>query len=623
MSGRDPPNQATPQTAEEPRVVTVVPVNLALVRSESDLHRDGYSNSVPPTDDGTVDGAIIEETPRVDDSPQVDLDGSQIVQMLCNSDNGFSLLLDRIKEGVHSCKDAVAFLRKRAAIEEEYAKSMSRLTQGFLSQKLEGKSGTYGDSWRKFVSLHERVADVRRQYGASVGAVADELSALQRNTERSRKEFKDAGLRRWKAVHDSEAALDKAKTRYESCSEEWERALLNREQSQSEVGSGSAGFPLVGGSARRQNAAGMGKGVNLFMHSSANPAKLQKVEDDARARAASANEVYKQQLQTTNSLRSEYLQKQLPDYISSLKEINDVCDKSLQQHLIKYTRETEIALMQEATTLSPLEPSTPAIGLAACIESIDNYHDFAEFFKKSFQQNQNPKIEYEYSPYAMSPQATLLAHPRPSFGVDLNDIHDHDAAGVPLVVTRCIEFVERVGLRTNGIYRLSGVSSQIQRLRGLLDKDVEHVNFEEYAESVHTVTSVLKLYFRELPDTLFPRIMSQEFLNAARIEDTRARLIRTHELVNLLPDRNYATLQALMSHLWNVHLLDSENRMGAQNLAIIWGPTLLDCAAGVSPSASDATPGSPPALDSLQLQSRVVETILVNFNRIFETETTE
>ena len=62
------------------------------------------------------------------------------------------------------------------------------------------------------------------------------------------------------------------------------------------------------------------------------------------------------------------------------------------------------------------------------------------------------------------------------------------------------------------------------------------------------------MFFRELPDPLFPRSIYGQLIAAARIEDTRMRLIQVHELVNTLPDANYATLRFLAHHLSEYHL---------------------------------------------------------------------
>ena len=43
---------------------------------------------------------------------------------------------------------------------------------------------------------------------------------------------------------------------------------------------------------------------------------------------------------------------------------------------------------------------------------------------------------------------------------------------IPLLVTTCVAEVERRGLRDVGIYRVSGLSSEIQRLKKAFEKSV-------------------------------------------------------------------------------------------------------------------------------------------------------
>lgn len=90
---------------------------------------------------------------------------------------------------------------------------------------------------------------------------------------------------------------------------------------------------------------------------------------------------------------------------------------------------------------------------------------------------------------------------------------------------------------------------------------------EEFLTDINDITSVLKLYFRELPTPLMTFDVYAGFLGAARqsfcylpathrlntfvgIENDRLRHIRLHERVNELPDANYATLKLLMGHLF-------------------------------------------------------------------------
>ena len=94
---------------------------------------------------------------------------------------------------------------------------------------------------------------------------------------------------------------------------------------------------------------------------------------------------------------------------------------------------------------------------------------------------------------------------------------DRDREEVPCILTKCAEAVETYGLNSVGIYRLSGVNTQIQKLRAAFDRDCRGVNLlsEEYISDINNITSVLKLWFRELPDPLFPRSTYQHFLSAA------------------------------------------------------------------------------------------------------------
>lgn len=88
------------------------------------------------------------------------------------------------------------------------------------------------------------------------------------------------------------------------------------------------------------------------------------------------------------------------------------------------------------------------------------------------------------------------------FGSDLTHHLASSGNEVPLVLTCCSDFIERCAI-VDGIYRLSGVISNIERLRQAFDED-RIPNFGDNAiiQDVHCVASLLKLYFRELPDPL-------------------------------------------------------------------------------------------------------------------------
>lgn len=88
------------------------------------------------------------------------------------------------------------------------------------------------------------------------------------------------------------------------------------------------------------------------------------------------------------------------------------------------------------------------------------------------------------------------------FGCDLSKHLYSYSRVIPLVLKCCTEFIEKHGL-VDGIYRLSGVKSNIQKLRHAFDQGrVPDLTEDAILQDIHCVASLLKMYFRELPDPL-------------------------------------------------------------------------------------------------------------------------
>lgn len=171
----------------------------------------------------------------------------------------------------------------------------------------------------------------------------------------------------------------------------------------------------------------------------------------------------------------------------------------------------------------------------------------------------------------MSPTSANLPPLKPVFGVSLEDLYTRDGSAVPLVVYQCMLAVDTFGLDVEGIYRISGTTSHVNQLRQMFDHDASKLDFRNPAAFYHDVSSVatlLKQFFRDLPDPLFTREHYDGFLNAARIDDETMRRDSLHQKINDLPDANYATLRAVILHLNRIISHESRNRMGSGNLAI-------------------------------------------------------
>ncbi|KAG8199000.1 hypothetical protein JTE90_001799 [Oedothorax gibbosus] len=160
------------------------------------------------------------------------------------------------------------------------------------------------------------------------------------------------------------------------------------------------------------------------------------------------------------------------------------------------------------------------------------------------------------------------------FGCDLGEHLLNTGREIPMVLKCCSEFIEEYGI-VDGIYRLSGVSSNIQRLRLAFDED-RPLNLGDPAtvHDIHSVASLLKMYFRELPNPLLTYQLYDKFVNAVQsVEDIR--LLRVRDVVQQLPPPHFRTLQYLLSHLARVAAHGEQTGMTPKNIAIVWAPNLL------------------------------------------------
>lgn len=162
------------------------------------------------------------------------------------------------------------------------------------------------------------------------------------------------------------------------------------------------------------------------------------------------------------------------------------------------------------------------------------------------------------------------------FGCALAVLCERERSSVPRFVQQCIRAVEARGLEIDGLYRISGNLATIQKLRYKVDHADERLDLDDGRwEDVHVITGALKLFFRELPEPLFPFCYFRQFITAIKLQDQAQRSRCVRDLVRSLPAPNHDTLRLLIQHLCRVIEHGEQNRMSVQSVAIVFGPTLL------------------------------------------------
>ncbi|PPQ64732.1 hypothetical protein CVT26_002676 [Gymnopilus dilepis] len=155
------------------------------------------------------------------------------------------------------------------------------------------------------------------------------------------------------------------------------------------------------------------------------------------------------------------------------------------------------------------------------------------------------------------------------FGFSLVDYATAKAlpeGAIPKIVQICIEEVDRRGLESEGIYRVSGRHAVVQALQHEIERD----------ESAFRFTAKDDLYLRELPEPVF-RFPLQDRIQHTEDRDehisNKFMLIRSK--LRRLPPVHQSTMKAIIEHLARVASKSSKNKMDAKNLAIVFGPVIF------------------------------------------------
>ncbi|KAL2302381.1 hypothetical protein Nmel_009807, partial [Mimus melanotis] len=196
-----------------------------------------------------------------------------------------------------------------------------------------------------------------------------------------------------------------------------------------------------------------------------------------------------------------------------------------------------------------------------------------------------------------------LKHVKKVYSCDLTTLVKAHFTKRPMVVDMCIREIESRGLNSEGLYRVSGFSDLIEDVKMAFDRDGEKADISvNMYEDINIITGALKLYFRDLPIPLITYDAYPKFIESAKTADPDEQLEILHEALKLLPPAHCETLRYLMAHLKRVTLHEKENLMSAENLGIVFGPTLMRA------PELDAMA----ALNDIRYQRLVVEMLIKN-----------
>uniref|UniRef100_A0A673WM83 Rho GTPase activating protein 26 n=1 Tax=Salmo trutta TaxID=8032 RepID=A0A673WM83_SALTR len=158
-----------------------------------------------------------------------------------------------------------------------------------------------------------------------------------------------------------------------------------------------------------------------------------------------------------------------------------------------------------------------------------------------------------------------------------------------------------------GLYRIVGVNSRVQKLLGLAmdPKTCADVELDSTEWEIKTITSAIKFYLRYGTVKYYLRYGTVKYY--LKRDNQEARITEIHSIVHWLPEKNRQMLDLLTKHLANVASHHQQNLMTVANLGVVFGPTLL------RPQEETVA-----AIMDIKFQNIVVEILIENHERIFK-----
>lgn len=144
------------------------------------------------------------------------------------------------------------------------------------------------------------------QFGLSLHQMHEDLQELAAEKERGRKQWKQSGLSAEKRVQDADAAMEKAKVKYSSLAEDYDRARTGDKQ--------TGRFGLKG------------------------PKSAAQVEEDLHRKVQAADTDYASKVQTVQGLRRDLVNTSRPQTARALQQLITECDSGLTLQMQKFGR---------------------------------------------------------------------------------------------------------------------------------------------------------------------------------------------------------------------------------------------------------------------------------------------
>ncbi len=500
-----------------------------------------------------------------------------LVNLLCDLKEGPDYLMEYIKYQIFQISELSDFFKRQGQVEKQLGKSTSNnlMQMRKTTEQRKVPNNAILDSNIKvglIEQLHGELGDLHVQLGQSFDILGQDLKGIFDGHDNSRKQLKNALEELFKKKKDQEKYFEMSKKDLELYVAKWDDAITKRIQFITDI-------------TKPQQQQQIQKRKSIFFNKPSMNS-LQELESKYALKTGGKSKTFQNEITTLIAFYQNYYRIHLPKILHSMIELStELSDRykwawgmywkesrkiSGQRSIIyggfdeadpirdlDYDFEHLMSMKEKSFELSPTEPEYDEEGrlnatLLQVIQKFDLDKDLADFIRFSYNNNEKNFLEHIDEMHVVTKNDSRVMNEEPSdvilsnFGVDLQYLCDRDDVNVPRFFEDLLHALDRYYERQD-IYQSTESLDKIMSLRNQLNKHAPSVEYRNV--TMPLLCDMVQLYLRELPESLIPVDMIQEFMAAVKTEDARRKIINIHDCVNRLPDSHYCTLKVLMVHL--------------------------------------------------------------------------
>ncbi|KAK5577349.1 hypothetical protein RB653_002290 [Dictyostelium firmibasis] len=294
---------------------------------------------------------------------------------------------------------------------------------------------------------------------------------------------------------------------------------------------------------------------------------------------------------TTQPLR-QTINIQLEMVKDGKKKLKNLSTDAGKSSSANFKKDTEALERTQKETLQLYNDSELALENSTVQTILSSFESYNDFFQRGVFQMTKIKSDidnYKKIILETNKVAAKLRNyvPKKTFGIKLEEVFARESnKPLPGFLDEIFRYLEKESIHVEGMFRVSGGKSSVEALQQKIESGAPLELNGSTIIDPHSVSSVLKLFLRSLPESLVLYNVYSKYLSVAKNSGSNSNLSvvggngtiikELKRLISTLPVCNQALLKQvlLICSLMNQHR--DVTKMDLTNLSVVIGPSILE-----------------------------------------------